>query len=114
MADQMGNRLVHVHLGDGTGEPRDEHLVPGRGNQPCAALLGSLASRGFTGAVAVEVSTRRAGSRAEREGDLTEALAFARQHLGTSPAGSGHRREDRGVGGHPDRGALAGPMRRDV
>jgi sugar phosphate isomerase/epimerase len=83
MADQMGDRLVHVHLGDGTGEPRDEHLVPGRGNQPCGALLDSLVRRGFTGAVAVEVSTRRAGSRAEREADLSEALAFARQHLGT-------------------------------
>jgi sugar phosphate isomerase/epimerase len=81
MADQMGDRLAHVHLGDGTGESRDEHLVPGRGNQPCAQLLESLAHRGFTGAVAVEVSTRRAGSRADREADLSEALAFARQHL---------------------------------
>jgi sugar phosphate isomerase/epimerase len=84
MADQMGDRLVHVHLGDGNGEPRDEHLVPGRGRQPCGALLESLARRGYSGAVAVEVSTRRAGSRAEREADLAEALAFARQHLGNA------------------------------
>jgi sugar phosphate isomerase/epimerase len=82
MAEQMGDKLAHVHLGDGSGEPRDEHLVPGRGNQPCGALLDSLVRRGFRGAVAVEVSTRRAGSRAEREADLAEALAFARQHLG--------------------------------
>jgi hypothetical protein len=40
-----------------------------------------LASRGFTGSVAVEVSTRRASRRAERETDLGEALAFARTHL---------------------------------
>ena len=39
MADTMGDGLAHVHLGDGTGEGRDEHLVPGRGNQPCAELL---------------------------------------------------------------------------
>jgi len=45
--------------------------------------LTSLASRGFTGSVAVEVGTRRAKSRAEREADLAEALAFARQHLAT-------------------------------
>ncbi|HKT01072.1 MAG TPA: sugar phosphate isomerase/epimerase [Rugosimonospora sp.] len=83
MADAMGSRLAHVHLGDGTGEGRDEHLVPGRGTQPCAQLLGSLASRGFTGAVAVEVNSRRAASRAEREADLAEALAFARTHLST-------------------------------
>ena len=39
MADAMGDGLAHVHLGDGTGEGRDEHLVPGRGTQPCAELL---------------------------------------------------------------------------
>jgi sugar phosphate isomerase/epimerase len=84
MAAAMGAGLAHVHLGDGTGRGRDEHLVPGRGTQPCAELLGSLSRRGFTGAVAVEVSTRRAKSRAERESDLAEALAFARQHLAAS------------------------------
>jgi sugar phosphate isomerase/epimerase len=84
MADEMGAGLVHVHLGDGSREGRDEHLVPGRGGQPCGELLGSLAGRGFTGAVAVEVNTRRAGSRAEREADLAEALAFAREHLAAS------------------------------
>jgi sugar phosphate isomerase/epimerase len=83
MADTMGAALAHIHLGDGTGKGRDEHLVPGRGTQPCAQLLTSLASRGFTGSVAVEVGTRRAKSRAEREADLAEALAFARQHLAT-------------------------------
>ena len=81
MADKMGKQLVHVHLGDGTGEPRDEHLVPGRGNQPCGPILESLHDRGFSGAVAVEVTTRRALSRAERQADLAEALQFARQHL---------------------------------
>jgi sugar phosphate isomerase/epimerase len=83
MADDMGSGLRHVHLGDGTGEGRDEHLVPGRGNQPCAQLLGSLAGRGFRGSVAVEVSTRRARSRADRQDDLAAALTFARHHLST-------------------------------
>ena len=36
MADELGDRLVHVHMADGTGINRDEHLVPGRGAQPCA------------------------------------------------------------------------------
>jgi sugar phosphate isomerase/epimerase len=80
MADTMGSALTHIHLGDGTGEARDEHLVPGRGTQPCGTLLSSLAGRGFTGQVAVEVSTRKAGSRAERKQDLAESLAFARRH----------------------------------
>jgi len=82
MADAMGAALAHVHLGDGTGEGRDEHLVPGRGNQPCAQLLESLGSRGFTGSVAVEVATRRSPSRQARADDLEASLAFARQHLG--------------------------------
>jgi len=82
MADAMGSSLAHIHLGDGTGEGRDEHLVPGRGRQPCAELLASLPARGFTGSIAVEVATRRSASRTEREADLAESLAFARQHLG--------------------------------
>jgi sugar phosphate isomerase/epimerase len=88
MADAMGPGLKHIHLGDGTGEGRDEHLVPGRGNQPCAQLLASLGSRGFTGSVAVEVATRRARSRQARQDDLEASLAFARAHLSTpAPAG---------------------------
>ena len=81
MADAMAGNLAHVHLGDGTGDGRDEHLVPGRGAQPCAELLRSLAGRGYAGSVAVEVNTRRAASRSEREADLRESLAFARAHL---------------------------------
>jgi len=85
LADAMAGRLSHVHLGDGSSRGRDEHLVPGRGDQPCAALLASLSTRGFTGSVAVEVSTRGAASRADREADLAEALAFARTHLAVAP-----------------------------
>jgi sugar phosphate isomerase/epimerase len=49
-------------------------------------VLLDLAARGFDGTVVVEVSTRRAADRAEREADLAEALAFARRHLGQVPA----------------------------
>ncbi len=81
MADDLGDRLAHLHLADGTGLARDEHLVPGRGNQQCAEVLEGLARQGFTGTVVLEVSTRRAANRAEREADLAEALAFARLNL---------------------------------
>jgi sugar phosphate isomerase/epimerase len=81
MAAQMGERLTHVHIADGVGSARDEHLVPGRGDQPCAELLERLAGLGFGGIVVVEVNTRRAESRADRESDLAEALAFTRLHL---------------------------------
>jgi sugar phosphate isomerase/epimerase len=82
MADQLGDRLAHVHLADGTkpGLP-DEHLVPGRGTQPCAELLTRLGARGYDGVVVVEISTRRAATRDERQADLAESLEFARRHL---------------------------------
>lgn len=81
MADRMGDRLCHVHLADGSGSGKDEHLVPGRGNQPCAEMLERLAARGFGGQVVVEINTRRAMSAAERESDLAESLAFTRLNL---------------------------------
>ena len=81
MAATMGDRLSHVHIADGTGTARDEHLVPGRGTQPCAEFLEGLAGRGFEGLVVVEVNTRKADDRAEREADLAEALAFTRLNL---------------------------------
>jgi sugar phosphate isomerase/epimerase len=81
MATTMGDRLAHVHIADGSGSPRDEHLVPGRGEQPCGDLLEGLAVSGFDGLVVVEVNTRKCDDRAEREADLAEALAYTRLHL---------------------------------
>jgi len=81
MLQDMGDRLGHVHMADGSGQARDEHLVPGRGGQPCAEVLERLAMHGFTGNVVIEVNTRRATTREEREADLAEALAFTRLHL---------------------------------
>jgi sugar phosphate isomerase/epimerase len=81
MAADLGSRLGHVHLGDGTGTSRDEHLIPGRGSQPCAELLQRLAAQGYAGAIVIEATTRRAATREEREADLAEALAFCRTHL---------------------------------
>jgi sugar phosphate isomerase/epimerase len=81
LAQALGDRLAHLHLADGSGSARDEHLIPGRGGQPCGAVLGLLAERSWSGTVVVEVNTRRARTRDERESDLAEALAFARLHL---------------------------------
>jgi sugar phosphate isomerase/epimerase len=81
MHDAMEGRLAHVHIADGSGSNRDEHLVPGRGDQPCAELLERLAATSFDGVIVVEVNTRRVENRAEREADLAEALAFTRLHL---------------------------------
>jgi sugar phosphate isomerase/epimerase len=81
LLERMGDGLAHVHLADGSGAPRDEHLVPGRGTQPCAQVCELLTSSGFTGAVVLEINTRRARTRDDRAALLAEALLFARLHL---------------------------------
>jgi sugar phosphate isomerase/epimerase len=81
LADKLRDRLTHIHLTDGSGSVKDEHLVPGRGTQRGAELLGLLADRDFTGHVIVEINTRRAVSRSEREQDLAASLEFARTHF---------------------------------
>jgi sugar phosphate isomerase/epimerase len=78
MAQRLGDRLRHIHLTDGTGSAKDEHLVPGRGTQPVAELLEHLADRTFDGHIVVEINTRKAGNREARELDLMESLAFAK------------------------------------
>ena len=80
MFSRMGSRLAHLHLTDGSGSTRDEHLVPGRGSQPCARILRALVPGGFTGSVIVEISTRGTTA-AQRVIDCAESLAFAREHL---------------------------------
>lgn len=81
MARRMGGGLSHLHLCDGNGASTDEHLVPGRGMQPCVEICQLLAGSDFTGHVVLEVTTSGAANRAERDALLTESLQFARTHL---------------------------------
>ena len=87
MAHRLGDRLRHIHLTDGTGSAKDEHLVPGRGTQPAAELLGHLADKGFEGHIVLEVNTRKASNPEQRGADLAESLAFVHEHfVARSPA----------------------------
>ena len=81
MAVRMGSRLRHVHLTDGTGSAKDEHLVPGRGAMHASAFLAHVAAAGFGGDVVIEINTRKAANRDQREADLRESLEFARSHF---------------------------------
>ncbi|GAB2931177.1 sugar phosphate isomerase/epimerase [Rhodococcus aerolatus] len=81
MARRMGTRLAHLHLTDGTGAAVDEHLVPGRGTQPCAQVCRTLAAEGFDGIAILEITTQSARTRRERVAMLAESLEFARTHL---------------------------------
>ena len=124
MADELGSRLAHVHLADGTGlANRDEHLVPGRGTQPCAQLLHRLAAEDYQGLVVLEVKTFRAATQEARQADLAEALEFARANLaspGEAPAGpapaAALRRPVPGLpspGRRTGGGLTGGPVRHD-
>ena len=81
MAGRLGPRLRHVHLTDGSGSAKDEHLVPGRGVMQADLFLQHLAASEFGGHVVLEINTRRCTSQEERERDLVESLEFAREHF---------------------------------
>ena len=99
MARELGGRLRHVHMTDGNGSAKDEHLVPGRGGQPCGEFLEHLATTGYTGHVVVEINTRRSDGRDGRELDLAESLAFTRLHLASAPGPLDDEVEDGSGGG---------------
>lgn len=87
LVDQWGDRLHHLHLTDGRGSFKDEHLLPGEGDQQADKVLARLAEKGFSGHVVLEANTRRSTSRHDRETKLAKALEFTRTHLGlTAPA----------------------------
>ncbi len=81
MAERLGDRLRHVHLTDGSGSAKDEHLVPGRGVMGADTFLAHLADRGFEGHIVLEINTRKCSTRSEREADLRESLTFTRTHF---------------------------------
>lgn len=80
MASDLAGRLRHVHLTDGTGSAKDEHLVPGHGNQPVAAMVTSLGAAGFDGDIVLELNTRRVNAR-HRRSHLAESMCFIRSSL---------------------------------
>ncbi|QCU79283.1 sugar phosphate isomerase/epimerase [Citricoccus sp. SGAir0253] len=82
----LGSRLRHVHLTDGTANGKDEHMLPGEGDQPVAEALRFLGESGWDGAVCVEVGTRRAKYAGEREEMLAYCLDFARTSLAAGAA----------------------------
>lgn len=95
MIDSLGDRLRHIHLADGSGSLKDEHLAPGYGNQPVAHALELLAERGWHGSVVVEVNTRKTKTLAERDELLAHSLRFARAHMGHEKAEERTREHDR-------------------
>ena len=94
-----GSRLRHVHLTDGTGSVKDEHLVPGRGDQQCRAGLAVSGraqlrrARGPGGQFAQERHAGTAGGRSRRVvsvrtapfGSTCAPLVCRGRHRGSQP-----------------------------
>ncbi len=74
------DRLAHVHLADGNGSAKDEHLLPGQGSQRAGLVLEELTRRGYRGHVVLEVNTHDL-DRARRDEVLASALTFSSHHL---------------------------------
>ena len=87
LVDDWGERLAHVHLTDGRGDFKDEHLLPGDGDQQAAAVLRRLLETGYRGHLVLEVNTSALPTRAEREAALATALAFTRSNLALAVPG---------------------------
>lgn len=81
-----GKRLAHLHLTDGTGSFKDEHLMPGEGDQGAWEVVEHLSRTGYDGHIVLEVSSRRARTRHERELLLGECLANIRKAVGAGVA----------------------------
>ena len=81
LVERWGDRLTHVHLTDGRGSFKDDHLLPGEGDQNAWAVVRELARRGFEGHIALEVSTQRARTGGERVELLRSALESIRENL---------------------------------
>lgn len=93
-AKEMGSRLSHIHLCDGSasideGMVFDEHLVPGRGTQPISETLDWLVENDWSGAIVAEINTRKERSDASRLALLSETVDFARTHLRRDPLSRG-------------------------
>ncbi len=99
MAALLSGRLAHVHLGDGTkpGLP-DEHLVPGRGTQPCAELLGQLRATGYAGSGGARGQHAQGGQPRAAAGRPGRVARLRPCPPGRHPAGRAGGRRLRGRG----------------
>lgn len=86
LAQTFGKRLRHIHLADGTGSTKDEHLVPGVGTQPCREVIKYLVTSGWSGDLAIEIGTRKVESAQHRKDLVRESLEFARAAITGAPS----------------------------
>ena len=119
MAERLGERLCHVHLTDGSGSAKDEHLVPGRGMMNADGFLRHLAETGFDGEIILEINTRKCADRTSAKptcGSRWSSRASTRacrprECPVTSAAPRGEIRRGRRPGGPDTRAAILAAAR---
>ena len=57
--DLLSDKLVHIHLSDNAGDGRDGHLELEQGILPIDRFLNEVRRSGYSGAVSLELATRR-------------------------------------------------------
>ena len=75
LVDLWGSRLRHIHLTDGSGTFKDEHLLPGQGNQHAWEVIERAVTGGFDGDIVLEVNTRKFSGEGAGQGARFEALS---------------------------------------
>jgi len=81
LAKKWGSKINHIHLCDGnTGSIQDDHLVPGKGDQPVKETLEFLKDSNFNGHIIAEIHTE-SFSKSKRKKKIENTLRFARKHF---------------------------------
>ena len=115
LAKKLGTGLRHLHLTDGSGSAKDEHLIPGRGTQPVGELLehlaapvgsaGTWSSRSTPGGPAAAAAARPTSWRAWRSPGCTSPRRRGtpgEQPVGSAAGGTRQRRTARSASGGTD------------
>ena len=80
VVDELGDRIVHVHMKDGKGRYPDFSFPPlGEGTIDFAALVAGLRQGGYVGALSVEYEAQVYGWRESGDEILGNGLAFLRR-----------------------------------
>ncbi len=109
MAEALGDRLVHLHLADGSGSAKDEHLIPGRGGAALRRAAGAAGRPGLgrqrrrRGVDPAGRRPGRAGGRPGRGPGLRPAQPRSPRPLSSADHARGRR--GRRPGGEDTRGA---------
>ena len=87
LATEFKNKIAHIHLSDGrihdgtVARTKDEHLIPGEGEQPIRQTLQFLKNNGWSGNVVAEVNIRKHKAPNGKLKALKQTLDYTRNIL---------------------------------